>query len=64
MNPQTPDEGKKPLKISAHLCPRCGHAIDLEDLGLRGGTTGLVTCPKCDWSGPIDIRIINKEPAD
>jgi hypothetical protein len=38
--------------------------INLEELGLRGGTTGLVTCPKCHWSEPIEIRIINKEPTD
>jgi len=49
---------------SAHVCPRCGFPIDLEALGLRGGTTGLVTCPKCEWSGPIEIRIVNKEPSD
>jgi hypothetical protein len=59
---QKPDERKQ--WTSAHVCPRCGFPIDLENLGLRSGTTGLVTCPKCDWSGPVEIRIIDKEPSD
>jgi hypothetical protein len=24
-------------------CPQCGFSVDLKDIGLRGGTTGLVT---------------------
>jgi predicted RNA-binding Zn-ribbon protein involved in translation (DUF1610 family) len=62
MGPQQPGEdGKKP-KISAHVCPRCGFSIDLKDIGLRVGTTGLLTCPKCDWSGPVEIQIVDKDP--
>ena len=49
---------------SAHVCPRCGFPIDLEEIGLRGGTTGFVTCPKCDWSGPIEIQIVSKSATD
>jgi predicted RNA-binding Zn-ribbon protein involved in translation (DUF1610 family) len=45
------DKEKRPPKASAHVCPQCGFAIDLKNLGLREGATGLVTCPKCDWSG-------------
>jgi len=56
--------GARPLKISAHVCPQCGHAVDLKDLGLRSGATGLVTCPKCEWSGPVNIGIVPKEPAE
>jgi predicted RNA-binding Zn-ribbon protein involved in translation (DUF1610 family) len=52
------------LKASAHVCPQCGFSINLKDLGLREGATGLVTCPKCDWSGPVAIRIVHKESAD
>jgi ssDNA-binding Zn-finger/Zn-ribbon topoisomerase 1 len=64
MVPPNPEKENKRAMISAHVCPRCGFPIDLEELGLRGGTTGLVTCPKCDWSGPVEIRIINKKPTD
>jgi predicted RNA-binding Zn-ribbon protein involved in translation (DUF1610 family) len=46
---------------SVHVCPQCGFPMALAELGLRSSTTGLVTCPKCDWSGPIEIRVLNKE---
>jgi predicted RNA-binding Zn-ribbon protein involved in translation (DUF1610 family) len=44
---------------SVHVCPQCGFRIALAKLGLRSSTTGLVTCLKCDWSGPIEIRVLN-----
>jgi predicted RNA-binding Zn-ribbon protein involved in translation (DUF1610 family) len=43
---------------SAHVCPKCGARILLEEMGLRETTTGILTCPKCDWSGKIDIKIV------
>jgi predicted RNA-binding Zn-ribbon protein involved in translation (DUF1610 family) len=61
---QESDRDGKKLKASAHVCPQCGFSTNLRDLGLRGGTTGLVTCPQCDWSGPIEIQIIEKEPSN
>lgn len=64
MEAKQPHKDEKRLKTSAHVCPQCGFSINLRDLGLRGGATGLVTCPQCDWSGPIEIQIIDKEPAD
>jgi predicted RNA-binding Zn-ribbon protein involved in translation (DUF1610 family) len=56
-----PDKGEPRRWESAHVCPQCGLSINLKDLGLRGGATGLVTCRKCDWSGPIEIRIVGRE---
>jgi predicted RNA-binding Zn-ribbon protein involved in translation (DUF1610 family) len=64
MTDQEADGSKRKLKTSVHVCPQCGFAINLKELGLRGGTTGLVTCPKCDWSGPVLIGTAEKEPAD
>jgi predicted RNA-binding Zn-ribbon protein involved in translation (DUF1610 family) len=64
MAAQQPGKNERKLKASAHVCPQCGFSIDLKDLGLRGGATGLVTCPKCDWSGPVTIRIVHKGSAD
>ncbi len=57
-----PDRDGKTAKASAHVCPRCGFSIDLQDIGLRVSTTGLITCPRCDWSGPVEIKIVDKEP--
>jgi predicted RNA-binding Zn-ribbon protein involved in translation (DUF1610 family) len=48
---------------SAHVCPQCGTPILIEDIGLRETTSGIVTCPKCDWSGKIDIRIVRDHTA-
>ena len=47
-------------KASVHVCPRCGFVVPLQDLGLKGGSTGLATCPRCDCSGPVEIQIIDK----
>ena len=47
-------------KASVHVCPQFGFAVPLQDLGLKGGTTGLVTCPRCDRFGPVEIQIIDK----
>jgi hypothetical protein len=61
MSPHVPPpEGRKPLR-SAHVCPECGLSIELKDIGLTEVTTGLITCPKCDWSGQIEIEIIEKK---
>jgi predicted RNA-binding Zn-ribbon protein involved in translation (DUF1610 family) len=46
---------------SVHVCPQCGVSISLKDLGLKEGATGLVTCPRCDWSGPVEIRVVDQE---
>jgi hypothetical protein len=64
MEAQQPDEHRKKAKASVHLCPRCGFSIDLKDIGLRGAATGLITCPKCDWTAPVEIQIVDKEPVD
>lgn len=62
MEAQQPNKDENRFKASAHVCPRCGFSIKLRDLGLREGATGLVTCPQCDWSGPIEIQIIDENP--
>lgn len=59
--PRQPDKGPRQLKKSVHRCPRCNHTVDLKQLTMREGTTGLITCPKCEWSGPIAIGIAVKE---
>jgi ssDNA-binding Zn-finger/Zn-ribbon topoisomerase 1 len=56
------DKENKRQWESAHVCPQCGFPIDLKDIGLTEATTGLITCPKCDWSGQIAIEIIEKKP--
>jgi hypothetical protein len=58
MVPEIPlPESKKRLE-SAHVCPRCAHVLNLADIDLKAITTGIVECPNCDWSGPIEIQIV------
>jgi predicted RNA-binding Zn-ribbon protein involved in translation (DUF1610 family) len=64
MGAQQPDKDEKKPNASAHVCPRCGFSIDLKNIGLRGAATGLITCRKCDWSGPVEMQIVDKEPLD
>jgi transcription elongation factor Elf1 len=45
---------------SAHKCPQCGHVLKLADIDLKAATTGIVVCPICNWSGPIDIQIVER----
>ena len=47
---------------SVHVCPNCGHVINLAGLDLRAITTGIVNCPSCDWSGQIEIQVIDQVP--
>ena len=44
---------------SVHVCPRCGHILNLDQIDLRAITTGIVACPKCDWEGSIEIQVID-----
>jgi len=47
---------------SAHVCPACNQPTPLKELALGEATTGIISCPKCPWSGQINIQII-EEPA-
>jgi len=55
-------ETKRP--VSAHVCPRCGTSILIENIGLLEATTGIINCPNCDWSGKIEIRIVQSNATD
>jgi predicted RNA-binding Zn-ribbon protein involved in translation (DUF1610 family) len=47
---------------SVHVCPNCGHIINLAELDMRAITTGIVTCPSCYWSGQIEIQVVDQVP--
>ena len=44
---------------SVHVCPNCGLAIDLAELDMTAVTTGILTCPRCEWSGRIEITVVD-----
>ena len=60
MEYKTPGPDKEIHWISAHVCPECEHPYLLEKLDLGEATTGIISCPKCPWSGQINIQIIKK----
>lgn len=48
---------------SAHLCPGCGFVINLAEIDLRAITTGILLCSRCEWSGQIEIQIVDETGA-
>jgi predicted RNA-binding Zn-ribbon protein involved in translation (DUF1610 family) len=50
---------------SVHRCPKCGHVVNLAEIDLRAISTGIIACPKCEFSGPVYIEIVDSSaPAD
>ncbi len=47
---------------SVHVCPNCGQVINLSELDMKAITTGIVTCSSCDWSGQIEIQVVDQVP--
>ncbi len=50
-----------PRLESVHICPRCGHILNLDQIDLKTITSGIVECPMCDWVGPIEIQVANHD---
>jgi Sigma-70 region 2 len=59
MSPSDIDDSLNESWESAHVCPSCEYVIPLADLDMGAVTTGIVSCPRCDWSGRIEIRVVN-----
>jgi hypothetical protein len=38
-----------------------GFAVGLATLDLVAVTTGIVTCPRCDWVGRIEIKVVDSD---
>jgi hypothetical protein len=45
----------------AHVCSKCGHILGPDLIELNSIVLGVITCPKCEWSGPINLQIIEKK---
>ena len=46
---------------SVHRCRGCGHLTNLEEIDLRGISTGIISCPKCNKSDIVRIEIVEVE---
>lgn len=51
-----PPSSKQPAKVQAK-----GSVAPMEDIDPRVITLGVVTCPKCELSGPINVAIVEKK---
>ncbi len=56
-----PDANKKKQWDSVHKCPQCGHVLKLGEIDLMTVTTGMVDCPNCTWSGPVEIQVVERK---
>lgn len=61
MRGRTPSASKGKLWESVHMCPQCRLAIRLDGIDLKAVTTGIIVCPRCERSGPIEIEIVERE---
>jgi hypothetical protein len=60
MGPQHKESGMGKRWESVHRCAQCSHVVNLEKIDLRTIATGIISCPKCDWSGPVTIEIVEE----
>jgi hypothetical protein len=44
-----------------HQCGACGHAIRIDQIDLKIIAAGVITCPKCEFSGPVNVKIIDEK---
>lgn len=42
-----------------HQCQACGHIVRIDDIDANVITTGIVSCQRCDASGPVNVKIVD-----
>jgi hypothetical protein len=45
-----------------HRCPQCENIIKADEISHSAIATGVITCPQCNYSGPINVEIVPEEP--
>jgi transcription elongation factor Elf1 len=45
-----------------HKCPRCESVVRASEIDHSAIATGVITCLKCEFSGPINVQIVPEEP--
>jgi ribosomal protein L37AE/L43A len=45
----------------AHQCQACGHVVRIDDIDAKVIATGIVTCQRCDASGPVNVQIVDAQ---
>lgn len=44
-----------------HRCPQCEHIIKADEIPHSAIATGVLTCPRCNYSGPINVQIVPED---
>jgi hypothetical protein len=44
-----------------HVCAKCGNMLHPDEIELGSIVLGVITCPRCEWSGPINLQIIERK---
>jgi predicted RNA-binding Zn-ribbon protein involved in translation (DUF1610 family) len=57
-------EKNQHILLHVHVCVRCGSAIRREELEGRAHVTGIFTCPKCGFEGPLNLEIREVDAPD
>ena len=50
----------KTLWEHVHQCGVCGHSIRIDRIDLKVIAAGVITCPKCETSGPVNVKILDE----
>lgn len=45
----------------AHQCLACGHVMRIDDIDAKVIATGIISCQRCDASGPINVAIVEAQ---
>jgi predicted RNA-binding Zn-ribbon protein involved in translation (DUF1610 family) len=54
-NPKAASDGHQLYAV--HLCVSCGNEIRRSEMGAQGVISGVVQCPACGDSGPLNVVI-------
>ncbi len=54
-------QGVEPHWEHAHECQACGHAVRIDDIEAKVIASGIVTCGRCDASGPVNVKIVDAQ---
>jgi hypothetical protein len=44
-----------------HQCGVCGHVVRIDHIDRRVIAAGVITCPKCESSGPVNLKIMDEK---
>lgn len=59
MNEDSLHTASKEMWEHVHQCPQCEQIVRADDIPRPAIISGVMTCPKCEFSGPIKVPIVS-----